>query len=52
MTRYAVECEMAQHLEDVYRRRTGLVVGPEKGGTIADHAGDRQHVWCSCYLGS
>lgn len=24
MTRYAVKCEMAQRLEDVYRRRTGL----------------------------
>jgi glycerol-3-phosphate dehydrogenase len=26
MTRYAVECEMAQRLEDVYRRRTGLML--------------------------
>jgi len=26
MTRYAVDCEMAQRLEDVYRRRTGLML--------------------------
>jgi glycerol-3-phosphate dehydrogenase len=26
MTRYAVEQEMAQHLEDVYRRRTDLLL--------------------------
>jgi glycerol-3-phosphate dehydrogenase len=32
MTRYAVEHEMAQHLEDVYRRRTGLMLfSPDNG---------------------
>jgi glycerol-3-phosphate dehydrogenase len=32
MTRYAVDCEMAQRLEDVYRRRTGLMLFSHDNG--------------------
>ena len=32
MTRYAVKCEMAQRLEDVYRRRTGLMLFSRDNG--------------------
>ena len=32
MTRYAVEHEMAQRLEDVYRRRTGLMLFSQDNG--------------------
>jgi glycerol-3-phosphate dehydrogenase len=32
MTRHAVDCEMAERLEDVYRRRTGLMLFSNDNG--------------------